>query len=164
MHFWLWLQGRGLGRMFLRHLRRTTGMLHVLDGSAGVSLCPAFNQAPGLVDAHCNTLQSESRGAHTRTQALHAAAVDPLDDYRVVREELRLYNPEYCTRPHVVALNKCDMFESPSNSSHLVAQLQDLATQLQVSLRCYTDRIRLFILRAEDLAWAERSRQCWRQL
>ena len=27
--------GRGLGRMFLRHLRRTRGLLHVVDASAG---------------------------------------------------------------------------------------------------------------------------------
>lgn len=26
-----------------------------------------------------------------------------------VREELRLYNPAYCARPHVVALNKMDL-------------------------------------------------------
>ena len=31
--------GRGLGRMFLRHLRRTRGLLHVVDASAG-SLLP----------------------------------------------------------------------------------------------------------------------------
>ena len=34
------VQGRGLGKNFLRHLRRTTGMLHVLDASAG-RLCLA---------------------------------------------------------------------------------------------------------------------------
>lgn len=60
------------------------------------------------------------------------AADDPVQDYRVVRDELRLYNPEYCMRPHVVALNKSDMLESPSDSSRVVAQLQDLALQLQV--------------------------------
>ena len=27
--------GRGLGRTFLRHLRRTRGLLHVVDASAG---------------------------------------------------------------------------------------------------------------------------------
>jgi hypothetical protein len=27
----------------------------------------------------------------------------------VVRRELALYNPEYCARPHVVALNKLDL-------------------------------------------------------
>jgi GTPase len=61
--------GRGLGRMFLRHLARTRVVVHVVD----------------------------------------AAADDPAADYWVVREELRMYNPEYCQRPCVVALNKMDL-------------------------------------------------------
>jgi GTPase involved in cell partitioning and DNA repair len=61
--------GKGLGRMFLRHLRRTAVLLHVVD----------------------------------------ASAADPATDYLAVREELRLYNPDYVTRPHVVALNKMDL-------------------------------------------------------
>ena len=55
--------------MFLRHLRRTRVILHVVD----------------------------------------AAAPDPAADYWAVREELRMYNPEYTARPHVVALNKMDL-------------------------------------------------------
>ncbi|KAG2454168.1 hypothetical protein HYH02_001203 [Chlamydomonas schloesseri] len=62
-------KGRGLGRNFLRHLRRTSALLHVLD----------------------------------------ASAPDPVTDYYAVREELRMYNPDYCARPHVVALNKMDL-------------------------------------------------------
>lgn len=61
--------GKGLGRMFLRHLRRTRLLLQVVD----------------------------------------ASAADPGTDYLAVREELRMYNPEYVTRPHVVALNKVDL-------------------------------------------------------
>ena len=34
---------------------------------------------------------------------------DPVKDYATVREELRLYNPEYVTRPHILALNKMDI-------------------------------------------------------
>ena len=34
---------------------------------------------------------------------------DPVADYATVREELRLYNPEYVTRPHILALNKMDV-------------------------------------------------------
>ena len=62
-------KGRGLGRAFLRHLRRTRAMLVVVD----------------------------------------AGGQDPVGDYAVVREELRLYNPEYVTRPHILALNKMDL-------------------------------------------------------
>lgn len=63
--------------MFLRHLRRTRVVLHVVD----------------------------------------ASAADPATDYLAVREELRMYNPEYVTRPHVVALNKMDL-EDAGGVSH----------------------------------------------
>ncbi len=55
--------------MFLRHLRRTRALLHVID----------------------------------------ASVADPASDYVAVREELRMYNPEYCARPHAVVLNKIDL-------------------------------------------------------
>jgi GTPase involved in cell partitioning and DNA repair len=42
-------------------------------------------------------------------QVVDASAADPGTDYLAVREELRMYNPEYVTRPHVVALNKVDL-------------------------------------------------------
>jgi GTPase len=61
--------GKGLGRMFLRHLARTQVLVHVVD----------------------------------------AAAQDPATDFWVVREELRMFNPAYCQRPHIVVLNKMDL-------------------------------------------------------
>ncbi|CAL4927854.1 unnamed protein product [Urochloa decumbens] len=61
--------GKGLGRNFLRHLRRTRVIVHVVD----------------------------------------AAADDPVHDYKIVREELRMYNPQYLERPYVVVLNKIDL-------------------------------------------------------
>ncbi|XP_057427811.1 probable GTP-binding protein OBGC2 isoform X2 [Lotus japonicus] len=63
--------GKGLGRNFLRHLRRTRLLVHVVD----------------------------------------AATEDPINDYRTVREELRMYNPEYLERPYIVVLNKIDLPE-----------------------------------------------------
>jgi GTPase involved in cell partitioning and DNA repair len=57
------------GREFLRHLRRTRMVLHVVD----------------------------------------VVQTDPLADYLTVRDELRMYNPEFVRRPHVVALNKADV-------------------------------------------------------
>ncbi|XP_038900001.1 probable GTP-binding protein OBGC2 [Benincasa hispida] len=64
--------GKGLGRNFLRHLRRTRLLVHVVD----------------------------------------AASENPVDDYRTVREELRMYNPNYLERPYVVVLNKIDLPEA----------------------------------------------------
>ncbi|KAI0511300.1 hypothetical protein KFK09_011925 [Dendrobium nobile] len=64
--------GKGLGRNFLRHLRRTRLLVHVVD----------------------------------------AAAEDPVNDYMTVKEELRMYNPEYLERPYIVVLNKIDIPEA----------------------------------------------------
>ena len=69
--------------MFLRHLRRTRVILHVVD----------------------------------------AAAPDPAADYWAVREELRMYNPEYCARPHVVALNKMDLEDAAELQEEVTAEV-----------------------------------------
>lgn len=82
--------GKGLGRMFLRHLRRTRIVVHVVD----------------------------------------ASAEDPLQDYKVLCEELHLYNPDYLHRPHVVVLNKLDIPEAEARFEPLKEQILKLGTSL----------------------------------
>ncbi|KAI4336834.1 hypothetical protein L6164_015314 [Bauhinia variegata] len=85
--------GKGLGRNFLRHLRRTRLLVHVVD----------------------------------------AATEDPINDYRTVREELRMYNPEYLERPYIVVLNKIDIPE-------VTEQLPSLAEEILKSLSNEDDK------------------------
>ncbi|TKY57667.1 GTP-binding protein OBGC2 [Spatholobus suberectus] len=75
--------GKGLGRNFLRHLRRTRLLVHVVD----------------------------------------AATENPINDYRTVREELRMYNPEYLERPYVVILNKIDLPEAKDRLPSLTQEI-----------------------------------------
>ncbi|XP_043712883.1 probable GTP-binding protein OBGC2 isoform X2 [Telopea speciosissima] len=75
--------GKGLGRNFLRHLRRTRLLVHVVD----------------------------------------AAAENPVKDYRTVKEELRMYNPEYLERPYVVVLNKIDLPEASDRLPFLIQEI-----------------------------------------
>eukprot|EP01026_Neomeris_dumetosa_P081969 TRINITY_DN9301_c0_g1_i5.p2 TRINITY_DN9301_c0_g1~~TRINITY_DN9301_c0_g1_i5.p2 ORF type:complete len:243 (+),score=53.57 TRINITY_DN9301_c0_g1_i5:142-870(+) len=82
--------GRGLGRMFLRHLSRTRVLLHVVD----------------------------------------ASGLDPASDYRVVREELYMYNPEYCTRPYVVALNKMDLPDASDLREEIKVEIDLMSKRL----------------------------------
>ena len=63
--------GKGLGRVFLRHLRRVRVVLYILDTSC--------------------------------------AKPTVREQYEALRNELRLYNPQYLERPHVVALSKLDL-------------------------------------------------------
>jgi|TARA_B110000971_G_scaffold42578_2_gene41911 GTPase involved in cell partitioning and DNA repair len=79
-------KGRGLGRAFLRHLRRTRAMLVVVD----------------------------------------ASGQDPIGDYKTVREELRMYNPEYTSRPHLLALNKMDLEWASLRTAELVEAISKL--------------------------------------
>ncbi|KAG4962335.1 hypothetical protein GLYMA_14G070100v4 [Glycine max] len=75
--------GKGLGRNFLRHLRRTRLLVHVVD----------------------------------------AATENPINDYRTVREELRMYNPEYLERPYVIILNKIDLPEAKDKLQSLTQEI-----------------------------------------
>ncbi|KAI3673231.1 hypothetical protein L6452_39348 [Arctium lappa] len=91
--------GKGLGRNFLRHLRRTRMLVHVVD----------------------------------------ASTEDPVYDYRTVKEELRMYNPEYLERPYLVVLNKIDIPEAMDRLPFLVEEIQkigsdDLPGQLKLTL------------------------------
>lgn len=59
-------------------------------------------------------------------------ADDPSADYWVVREELRLYNPLYCSKPHVVALNKMDLQDAHELEEELTSDVKAMAEQLKV--------------------------------
>ncbi|XP_062214304.1 probable GTP-binding protein OBGC2 isoform X2 [Phragmites australis] len=81
--------GKGLGRNFLRHLRRTRVIVHVID----------------------------------------AAADDPVNDYKIVREELRMYNPQYLERPYVVVLNKIDLPKAHDRLSSLAFEISSIGCE-----------------------------------
>ena len=83
-------RGRGLGRAFLRHLRRTRAVLVVIDGSGK----------------------------------------DPVGDYQIIRDELRLYNPEYITRPHILALNKMDIEWAAARLQETIDEIKALDASL----------------------------------
>ncbi|KAL3845276.1 hypothetical protein ACJIZ3_002679 [Penstemon smallii] len=94
--------GKGLGRNFLRHLRRTRLLVHVVD----------------------------------------AAAEDPVNDYRTVKEELRMYNPDYLERPYIVVLNKIDIPEAIERLPKLTEEIRKIGsdnTDLQTGTVSETD-------------------------
>ncbi|KAL5778089.1 hypothetical protein ACOSP7_011015 [Xanthoceras sorbifolium] len=80
--------GKGLGRNFLRHLRRTRLLVHVVD----------------------------------------TAAENPVNDYRTVKEELRMYNPDYLERPYIVVLNKIDLPEARDRLPSLTEEIFRIGT------------------------------------
>ncbi|XP_065006925.1 probable GTP-binding protein OBGC2 [Musa acuminata AAA Group] len=86
--------GKGLGRNFLRHIRRTQMLVHVVD----------------------------------------AAAENPVNDYRTVKEELRMYNPEYLQRPYIVLLNKTDLPEARDRLPYLIQEISNIGCKATLEL------------------------------
>lgn len=43
-----------------------------------------------------------------------------------------MYNPEYCARPHVVALNKIDMPDAAELQEEIAAEIAIMAQKIQV--------------------------------
>ena len=59
-------------------------------------------------------------------------AEDPAADYLVVRQELALYNAEYCARPHIVALNKMDLDDAAELREEVAGDIMAAAKAMQV--------------------------------
>ncbi|KAE8707940.1 putative GTP-binding protein OBGC2 [Hibiscus syriacus] len=54
---------------------------------------------------------------------------DPLNDYRTVRDELRMYNPNYLERPYIV-LNKIDLPEARNKLPHLTEEILKIGSDI----------------------------------
>ncbi|KAK9269845.1 hypothetical protein L1049_025418 [Liquidambar formosana] len=76
---------------------------------------------PGLIEgAH---LGRHLRRTRLLVHVVDAAAEDPVNDYRTVKEELRMYNPDYLDRPYVVVLNKIDLPEARDRLPSLTEEI-----------------------------------------
>ncbi|CAI9116831.1 OLC1v1018095C1 [Oldenlandia corymbosa var. corymbosa] len=93
--------GKGLGRNFLRHLRRTRLLVHVID----------------------------------------AASDDPVADYRTIKEELRMYNPEYLERPYIVVLNKIDIPEAMDRLPYLTEEIRSIGVESATTVQSVSNDV-----------------------
>ena len=66
------------------------------------------------------------------------AVADPAADYEIVRQELAMYNPEYCGRPHVVALNKMDLSDAAELHREVAQDILAVARRMQVTHRFWS--------------------------
>lgn len=74
-------EGRGLGHKFLRHIERTSSLLH------------------------CISVES----------------LDPVEDYKIIRRELELYNKEITNKPEIVVLTKVDLITEEERDKKIAA-------------------------------------------
>ncbi|WP_206810977.1 GTPase ObgE [Paradesulfitobacterium ferrireducens] len=106
--------------------------LGVVDFEDGESFVIA--DIPGLIEgAHTGAGLGHEFLRHTeRTRLiLHVLDIsgsenrDPLEDFRIIREELRLYSPYLAERPMLVVANKMDIPGAEDNLERLRASLND---------------------------------------
>jgi len=108
--------GRGLGRQFLRHLRRVQVVLYVLDTTSDTAPAGGADGADAervvsAAEAKAGEV-GEALGEGEATAGVGAngtAWPTAIEQYEALRRELYLYNPDYLARPHIVALNKLDL-------------------------------------------------------
>lgn len=81
-------EGIGLGHDFLRHIERTSLLLHIIDVSS-----------------------SEYR--------------NPIEDYKLIREELRKYSTELVKRKEIVFLNKYDLVSDDDKIKEILDYFKD---------------------------------------
>jgi GTP-binding protein len=83
-------QGSGLGTTFLRHIERTSVLIHLIDGS---NITPLNN---------------------------------PVKAFKIINNELKLYNPALTDKPQIIAINKMDLPESQENYPRVKKHFGDL--------------------------------------
>ena len=74
---------------------------------------------------------------------------DPIDDFRLINEELKLYNENLCHKPMIVALNKSDL-DSNDNVKKFIENYKDTYDIYQISAAT-TDGIRKLLDATYDL-------------
>lgn len=62
-----------------------------------------------------------------------AAALDIQEDFRMLQSELRSYNPELLNRPHLIVLNKIDIWEDQSFTEELLKSVSSLGRVIPIS-------------------------------
>lgn len=105
------------------------GVVELEDGQSFV-----MADIPGLIEgAHSGAGLGHDFLRHTeRTRLiLHVLDIsgseerDPLDDFRIIQEELRLYNSELAKRPVLIAANKMDISGAEANLQRLKEAVGD---------------------------------------
>lgn len=101
-----------------------------------LTVCEALHSCPrnALIELHYlfTLLKAPQERGLSRVSCL-VDAEDPAADYEVVRQELAMYNPQYCARPHVVALNKMDLADAAELHREIAQDILSVARRMQVT-------------------------------
>ncbi|GFP95159.1 probable GTP-binding protein obgc2 [Phtheirospermum japonicum] len=97
------------------------------------TLMPNLGRLNGDPSLGPGQFSSEATRTRMLVHVVDAAAEDPVRDYRTVKEELRMYNPDYLERPYIVVLNKIDIPEAKQNLPYLSEEIWRIGSDEQDS-------------------------------
>ncbi|MEK7152298.1 MAG: GTPase ObgE [Patescibacteria group bacterium] len=80
-------EGKGLGHKFLRHVRRTKILVHLIS------------------------LENE----------------DPIETYKIVRQELKAFDPELLNKKEIIVFTKTDLIEDPAHLEKILKKMKKIA-------------------------------------
>ncbi len=88
--------GAGLGVQFLKHIERTSVLVHLVDVS-DTAIVPDYSDASGA-----------------------EATPDPVDNYKIITNELKSFDPALAAKPTLLVASKCDV-ANPAKLKKLAA-------------------------------------------
>jgi len=97
--------GAGLGIQFLKHIERTSVLVHLIDVSDSAIGAPHESGAPGL---------------DSETWVESVPTADPVDNYNIITAELKSFDPALAAKPTILVAAKADV-ANPSKLKKLTA-------------------------------------------